>query len=223
MYQHKSISSLSKNANLATNLLFGVCAILAVGCSGVSTSYKVAASGTTLDTSGSSGSTLTTGTSNTSTTTTTTTTGASSPYTFTVRGVGYSTTTVSVSAGQVLKVKFAPGVQDTAISGTGVYPQYSQLGVYLQVGASLEPTEMLQNGFDGSTAQTSTVMDFSSSIPSGCQGSTTCRQNVTITITKPNNDFYCLNEGIYCPWNQVLNGQPWNGKLTVQTDDTDSI
>jgi hypothetical protein len=218
MYRGKSVFNLSNN--LATTLLTLAFALFAVGCSGVSTSYKVAASGTTLDTSGSSGSTLTTGT---STTTTTTTTGASSPYTFTVRGVGYSTTTVSVSAGQVLKVEFAPGVQDTAIAGTGVYPQYSQLGVYIQVGSSLEPTEMLQNGYDGSTAQTSTVMDFSSSIPSGCAGSTTCRQNVTITITKPNNDFYCLNEGIYCPWNQVLSGQPWNGTLTVQTDDTDSI
>ena len=214
MYQGKSIF------NGSTNLLLGAFAFLAVGCSGVSTSYKVSASGTTLDTSG-SGSTLTTGTS--TTTTTTTTTGASSPYTFTVRGVGYSTTTVSVSAGTVLKVKFAPGVQDTAITGTGVYPQYSQLGVYIGVGASTEPTQMLQNGYDGSTAQTGTVMDFSSSIPSGCSGSTTCRQNVTITITKPNNDFYCLNEGIYCPWNQVLSGQPWNGTLTVQTDDTDSI
>ena len=219
MYQRKSIFNLSSLANPATNLLTLACAFLAVGCSGVSTSYKVQASGTTLDTSGSSGSTLSTGTS----TTTTTTSGASSPYTFTVRGVGYSTTTVSVSAGQVLKVKFAPGVQDTAIAGTGVYPQYSQLGVYIGVGASTEPTQMLQNGYDGSTAQTGTVMDFSSSIPSGCSGSTTCRKNVTITITKPNNDFYCLNEGIYCPWNQVLSGQPWNGTLTVQTDDTDSI
>jgi len=206
MYQGKSIF------NGSTNLLLGAFAFLAVGCSGVSTSYKVSASGTTLNTSG-SGSTLNTGTSNSSTSTTT---GASSPYTFTVRGVGYSTTTVSVSAGTVLKVKFAPGVQDTAI-------EYSQLGVYIGVGASTEPTQMLQNGYDGSTAQTGTVMDFSSSIPSGCSGSTTCRQNVTITISKPNNDYYCFNDGIYCPWNQVLNGQPWNGVLTVQTDDTDSI
>lgn len=214
------LKSTSLHRSAICSIAFITMALISVGCSGVSSSYKVAASGTTLasqTSTSSTSSTLSTGTSSTGAST-----GAGSPYTFTVRGVGYTSTTVSVSAGQVLKLKYAPGVQDTAISGTGVYPQYSRMGVYVQVGSMTQPTEMLGNGYDGTTAQTSSVLDFSSAL-SGCSGSSTCRQQVTITVTKPNNDFYCLNYGYYCPWNQVLNGQPWNGTLTVQTDDTDSI
>jgi hypothetical protein len=163
--------------------------------------------------------------STTTTSTTSTTTGTSAPYTFTVRGVGYTSTSVTVSVNSVLRVKFAPGIQDTAISGTGVYPQYSMMGVYLEVGSNNQPTQMLTNGYGGTTAETSSVIDFSSSIPnSGCYGqAATCRETVTVTVNKPNDNYWCLNAGQFCPWSDVYESHPWNGVLTVQTDDTTAI
>jgi hypothetical protein len=43
---------------------------------------------------------------------------------------------------------------------------------------------------------------------------------VTITISHPNDDYYCLNYGMYCPWAQMYYDHPWNGTLSIQTDDT---
>ena len=208
--------------------MLSITAVLLSACGATSSNYYGLSSGSTL--SGTSGSTLagstpTTVTTTTGTTTTTTTTGTASPITMTVRGIGYNSTSVTVSANQVLKVEFAPGVQDTAVAGTGVYPQYSQLGVYIQVGSFNQPTEMLTNGYNGTTPETSSVIDFSSYIPSGsCAGkATNCRQNVTITINKPNDDYWCLTSGQFCPWSYVYASHPWNGTLTVQTDDTTAI
>jgi hypothetical protein len=205
-------------------ILLSITAVLLSACGATSANYySVGGSGSTLSASGSTLATTTTGT--TTTTTTSTTTGTASPITMTVRGVGYTSVPVTVSANQVLKVEFAPGVQDTAVAGTGVYPQYSQLGVYIQVGSLNQPTEMLTNGYNGTTAETSSVIDFSSSIPSGsCAGqASTCRQNITITINKPNDDYWCLTSGQFCPWSYVYASHPWNGILTVQTDDTTAI
>jgi hypothetical protein len=204
-----------------------IAALLLSACGATSSNFYGTSSGETLGTSSTSGSTLATTTTGTtvSTTTTTTTTGTASPITMTVRGIGYTSTSVTVSANQVLKVEFAPGVQDTAVAGTGVYPQYSQLGVYIQVGSLNQPTEMLTNGYNGTTAETSSVIDFSSYIPSGsCAGkAATCRENVTITVNKPNDDYWCLTSGQFCPWSYVYASHPWNGTLTIQTDDTTAI
>jgi hypothetical protein len=207
MFQRKSSFSL---ASLMTPAL----AFLAAGCGGIAATNQVNSSGTTLAT--------TTSTSTSTLTATGTSTGTGSPYTFTVNGIGYTSETITVSTNHTLELTFAPGVQNAAIAGTGVYPEYSKMGVYVEVNGTTQQTAMLENGYYG-TAQTSAVLDFSSAVPTLCGSGTTCRQNVTITITKPNNDYYCLNQGIYCPWNQVVQGQPWNGVVTVQTDDTTAI
>jgi hypothetical protein len=206
-----------------TYILLSMAAAMFSACGATSANYYSVGSGSTLS---SSGSTLANSTTTSLTTTTTsTTTGTASPIKMTIRGVGYTSTSVTVSANQVLKVEFAPGEQDTAVAGTGVYPEYSQLGVYIQVGSLNQPTEMLTNGYNGTTAKTSSVIDFSSSIPSGsCAGqASTCRQNITITVNKPNDDYWCLTTGQFCPWSYVYASHPWNGTLTIQTDDTTAI
>jgi hypothetical protein len=125
------------------------------------------------------------------------------------------TTTTSTTTGTASPIKMT-------VRGVGYT---SQLGVYIQVGSLNQPTEMLTNGYNGTTAETSSVIDFSSSIPSGsCAGqATTCRQNVTITVNKPNDDYWCLTTGQFCPWSYVYASHPWNGTLTIQTDDTTAI
>lgn len=159
----------------------------------------------------------------TSSTTPTTPTGTNPPLTMRVGTVGYNATTVQVSTGTILKVKFTPGIQDTAIAGTGVYPQYSQLGVYITVNGYTVPTQMLNNGRYTGQAQTSSALDFSAAIASACGSNKTCRQNVTITIDHPNDDYWCLNYGQYCPWSYVYDTHPWHGTLTIETDDTVAI
>jgi hypothetical protein len=151
------------------------------------------------------------------------TTGTSPAEIFTVGATGYTSTSVTVSTGVVLNIEFAPGVQNAPVAGTGYYAQYSMLGVHIVVGSDDQATPMLSNGYGGSTAQNSGIMNFSSGLPCANSTSTTCRANVTITIDKPNNNFYCLNYDMYCGWAQVYYNQPWNGTLTVQTDDTVAI
>lgn len=153
---------------------------------------------------------------------TNTTSGTQAPISLRVGAVGYNSTSVQVQTGTVLKVKFTPGIQDQAISGGNVYPQYSHLGVYLTVNGTTVPTEMLSNGLN-SAAQTGSVIDFSNIISQGCAAGSNCRQTVTITVDHPNNDYWCLNYGQFCPWTQVYSTHPWHGTLTIQTDDTVGI
>ena len=108
---------------------------------------------------------------------------------------------------------FTPGIQDQTVSGTGVSPQYSELGVYISVNGSSQNTGMLSNGLYSGTAQDSPIMDFSSALSGALEA-------VTITISQPNNDYFCLNFGMYCSWTQVYQGQPWHGTLKIQTDST---
>jgi hypothetical protein len=96
---------------------------------------------------------------------------------------------------------------------------YSQLGVYITVNGMIQNSGMLANGLTA-TAQASQILDFSSAL-SGCTGSTTCRQTVTIVVDHPNDDYYCYNFGEYCYWTQVPAGQAWAGTLSIQTDDLD--
>ena len=170
----------------------------------------------------------------TSTTTTTTTSGVS-PLTFPIRATGYTTVTVNVSANKKLKAKFTPGVADTTIAGYGATAVYTKLGVYIGIGDTTSPTALLSNGADGSAVQTSSIFDLSNKFNRTCQTTdTACRDTVTITVTKPNYDYFCINCALWlyqnanycnlaCPNTHVYDTHPWNGTLTVQTDDTDAI
>lgn len=171
--------------------------------------------------SGSTGTTITNGGSTGTTTTTTTGTGTEPLISMQISAVGYTSKTITVTTGTILNMTFTPGTNSTNISGTGVDPQYSQLGVYITVNGSTQNTGMLSNGLYGGGAQTSPVLSFGGNLPT-CTGSTgsTCRQTVTITIDHPNDDYFCLNYGEYCPWAQMYYDHPWNGTLQIQTDDT---
>ncbi|HUP56976.1 MAG TPA: hypothetical protein VM598_05940 [Bdellovibrionota bacterium] len=136
---------------------------------------------------------------------------------------GYNSVTVTVDVRKVLKVKFTPSVQDEVVAGSGFSPSYGRLGVYIQAGTITQATEMLSNGLFGQ-AQTSRVIDFSGGIDTGCAPTDlTCHAPVTIKVFKPNNDYFCMNFGQYCPWAQVYSTHPWHGTLHVQTDDTDPL
>jgi hypothetical protein len=138
-----------------------------------------------------------------------------------VEATGYTTTSLTVVTGRKLKLRFRPGIQDKNVEGTGFTPHYSKLGVYIAVGELTQPTPMLRNGFSGGDAQSSHIMDFSQQISDGCDTSDPdCRQEVTITISKPNNDYWCLNWQMYCPYAQMHSTHPWNGTLELETDDT---
>ena len=146
------------------------------------------------------------------------------PFSFRVDGTGYTSVTFEVTTRTVLKVRFAPGVQDKTVAGTGFSPQYSVLGVYIAVGSDLRPTPPLYNGLGGGTGEKSPVMDYSSAFTRTCSASDPdCREKVTITVKQPNYDYWCINYGAYCPWTHVWDTHPWNGTLTVQTDDTTGI
>ncbi len=137
--------------------------------------------------------------------------------------VGYDVAyTTEVRANKILKIKFIPGQQDKKVSGSGYPPNYSMLAVYIAVGSSEQPTPLLSNGLSGSgQKEESPVMDFSSSFTNNCPTSdSACRETVTITVKKPNNDYWCLNFGMYCPYVHVWPTHPWNGDLVIQTDDT---
>ena len=216
--------NLTKNWALAFTLP-ALITFVATGCAvstGTSRTSKYNADGSAV-TSG-----TTTTTSSTPTTSTTdsssTATGTDAPIVFTVSGTGYVSKTVSVRTGKVLRVKFVPGVANQAIAGTGATANYSAMGVYLAVGsASAQATPLLNNGFYG-TAQ-SAVVDLSSALSTTCSSGTdtTCRTSVTITVSKPNLDYYCITSGYYCPYSQAPSTVPWNATLTIQTDDTTAI
>lgn len=142
-----------------------------------------------------------------------------------IRGVGYTSVTSTVTTKTILKLTFTPGEQDTptttpSAGTTGFYANYSQLGVYITVGSSTQPTPMLPNGLNPSqAAQSSPILDFSSQIPSNC-ASQSAGCSITITVAQPNYDYWCYNYGMYCPWAHVDTYTPWNGKLSIQTDFT---
>ena len=46
-------------------------------------------------------------------------------YSFTVRGVGYNSTEITVPARKILKIRFTPNAQDSTVSGTGFSPPMS--------------------------------------------------------------------------------------------------
>lgn len=145
-------------------------------------------------------------------------------YSYRVGAVGYTSTTVTVRARNVLKVRFTPGVQDEKIPGTGYSPIYSALGVYIKVGSLEEPTPLLSNGlYDGKAEGHD--LNFSGAFSRTCQSSDTdCRETITITISKPNNNFACLaGYYAYCPYSRVFDNHPWHGTLLVETDDTDPL
>ncbi len=131
--------------------------------------------------------------------------------------------TYQVRVKNVLKIKFKPGLQNKTVAGTGWSPNYSQLAVYISIEDDSRPTSLLSNGLL-SPAEESPVLDFSTSFRKTCAtGDTACRQLVTITVNKPNYDYWCYNFGQYCPHTHVWDTHPWNGTLSIQTDDTNAF
>ena len=129
--------------------------------------------------------------------------------------------TFKVKARNKLKIRFKPGVQDTSTLTSGFFATYTQLGVYLMVGDNDQPTPMLPNGAGHALGLESPTLDFSGQIPKNCPASeATCRETVTITVHKPNYDYWCYNYAMYCSWTHVFESHPWNGELRVETDDT---
>jgi len=138
--------------------------------------------------------------------------------------VGYNAVSVDIDVRAVLKVQFAPGIQDEVVQGTGYSPPYGHLGVYIQVGTKTQATEMLSNGLLDQNPQKSSVIDFSGAFTPTCNPTdSTCHQTVTIKVFKPNNDYFCMNYGMYCPWANVYQTHPWHGTLYIQTDETDPL
>lgn len=155
-------------------------------------------------------------------------TGSTPPLNLPIRKTGYdSPFSVQVRAKRILRIKFTPGIPDETIVGTGFTPQYSQLAVYISVGNQEQSTPLLNNGLANAStslpaeAESSPIMDFSSVIPQECPSNEQdCRVDVTITVRKPNYDYWCFNYGLYCTHTRVWETHPWNGRLDVQTDDT---
>lgn len=143
---------------------------------------------------------------------------------FTLEGTGYDTQTIRVQAGFLLKVQYIPALPSRKVTATGIVPRYSKMGVYISVGSLTQPTEMLSTGLNGGQAQLSRVLDFSGGLTGCASQPFSCRSMVTITISKPNNDFQCIYQGAaFCPWTRVPADTPWSGALLVQTDDTDRL
>ncbi len=141
-----------------------------------------------------------------------------------VEGVGYTSGTYEVPATTELKLRFSPGIQDQKVDGTGFSPTYSQLGVYLTVGSQTVSSGLLSNGAADGSKTNSGILDLSPALAEmPCEdGSSTegCRKTVTITIEKPNYDYWCFNYGMYCPHTHVYSTHPWNGTLEIETDET---
>ncbi|MCM2323647.1 MAG: hypothetical protein NDJ90_10345 [Oligoflexia bacterium] len=139
--------------------------------------------------------------------------------------IGYTSVSVTVKARSLLKVRFTPGIQDRTVSGSGFSPKYSGLGVYITVGDHTEMTSFLYNGLYGGEAENSEILDFSNSFPRACASSDpSCKETVTITVSQPNYDYWCVNFGYSCGyWTRVETSHPWHGTLKIQTESTDPI
>ncbi len=151
--------------------------------------------------------------------------GALPPLSFTIEGTGYNDVEVQVLTRLVLKVAFKPGTQANPVAGTGFFPNYARMGVRLKVGEHEQPTAMLGNGFIAQyPAQKSSIINFAPDFAKTCNPNDTgCFETVTIKVTKPNNDYWCLNYGTFCSWTHVYETHPWNGTLYVQNDVTGPI
>jgi len=144
-----------------------------------------------------------------------------------IQAIGYTSTSFTVHARDVLRIQFEPLPQSRTAGGTGFFPEYSRLAVYIEVNRVQRPTALLRNGVLGS-AQKSSIFDFSNLIPKTCaESDPDCRETVRITITRPNYDYWCYNfGGQYCiqtPHTHVYKTHSWRGMVYVQTDDTDPI
>jgi hypothetical protein len=151
------------------------------------------------------------------------------PIPFKFTATGYSAIVkIKVQVNKILKIKFSALVPDRAMSN-GQYAYYAHLGVHIGVGTGAAvPTGMMSNGFSDA-AQDSAVMDFSNSFDHTCaESDLKCRQEVEITISRPNYDFICLNfpTSVSCQYpyySNVYSPHPWTGRIKVQTDDTRSF
>lgn len=146
---------------------------------------------------------------------------------FPIEKLGYTKHEITVSTRTVLKVRFTPGEQTRSAEGhPETMPNYAHLMVYVKVGSAEKNTGLLSSGMDYD-AETSHELDFSKSFSKTCASTDeSCRQNVTITVYKPNYDYYCRNYpasyNCYATpgWSRVYDKHWWNGVLEVRTDDT---
>jgi hypothetical protein len=141
--------------------------------------------------------------------------------TFQIHGVGLTAVSIKVKANRMLRVRFTPGQQDSVVAGTSTKPLYSRLGAYITVNGFSQVTGMLNNGLR-LPAESATV-DLRGTFPTSCGEDAACRQEVTISVSNPSYDFYCLTYGTLCPHSLVVSTHPWNATLEVQTDDTVAI
>jgi hypothetical protein len=149
-------------------------------------------------------------------TTTTDNSSGPPPLSQTVSGVGYSTMTFTVRTRSVLKIRFTPGMQNSSVAGGNFAPQYARLAVFIKVGSLEQPTALLSNGL-ATTQETSSTMDFSSAFTKTCASTdTACRQTVTITVSKPNYDYWCYNYGLYCDHTQVYQSHLGTAQFTFK-------
>jgi hypothetical protein len=139
-------------------------------------------------------------------------------YTFRVGTIGYNSVSVKVVTHSRLRVKFTPGSQDESVPGTNFSPYYSAMGVFIAVGDRESPTALTPVETD------SFIIDFSKAGLTACTSDEpSCRQEVTVTVKKPNYDYWCVNYAMYCPYTHVYDTHPWHGTLTVETDDTEVL
>ena len=157
------------------------------------------------------------------------------PVIYPISAVGYTAVTITVSTKNTLKLQFQPDQNSVAVAGTAFHPNYSKLAVFMKVGTTEQATTLLSNGLDGTPKAKSTVIDMTNAYTRTCPATdTNCRESVTITIYKPNYDYYQYNFGIYCfapqdaaPYcsdhTRVYDTHQWGGTLFVQTSDTRAL
>jgi hypothetical protein len=154
--------------------------------------------------------------------------GSSPAYTFDVESIGYTNVvTFKVQANKVLRVQFIPDIQNRNVEGTGFSPIYSHLAVFLAADpgglSDKHPTTLLSNGLV-IEREASAVIDLTKDFTHTCAADNLdCRQEVTVTVKKPNYNYWCYNWNLYCAYTRVYPKHPWRGQLIVETDDTQRI
>jgi hypothetical protein len=140
------------------------------------------------------------------------------PFQKSIRIQGYTgTQTISVQTTEKLVVRFTPALSERVSTTQGFVPAYSKAGLAIEVNGVEKWTALLANGMH-SPAQSSTLTFSSSDL---CPGTGSC--TVQIKFKKPNNDFYCLNYGTYCPNNKLYTTHWLNGTVEIQTDFTSEM
>lgn len=107
--------------------------------------------------------------------------------------LGYTGGTITVATNKTLKIRVTPGKADKPVEGTNYAAKYAGLGVYISVENYSHPTPLLGTGESGQPQQRSQIYDYSDKFTKTCPANRPdCKQNVTVTIEKPNYDYWCF-------------------------------